>query len=239
MSRLPSAEARTGLVPSVDLPPGWTDARLAVLFHAVFAGVALVVLAVPVGSTGVAVLALVVTYHVALLLTARRPPAQGWTTAWLVLAPLSVLMVLPDWFLSSVLGSLAFADTGAPFVGTVPVFMAGMWVLALFPLVLVAALAEQRLGERAALAVVAAAGLALFWGAEVLAPVVPLWQPVGVPTVGGVAAYVLPAEVLLSVGAWLLVRGTRWRRPGVTAVGVVMLPLVYLGALAVGYQALG
>jgi hypothetical protein len=174
-----------------------------------------------------------------LLLTARRPPAQGWTTAWLVLAPLSVLMVLPDWFLSEVLATLDFADTGAPFVGTVPVFMAGMWVLALFPLVLVAALAEQRLGERAALAVVAAAGLALFWGAELLAPVVPLWQPVGVQTIGGVAAYVLPAEVLLSVGAWLLVRGTRWRRPAVTALGVVVLPLVYLGALAVGYQFIG
>lgn len=57
--------------------------------------------------------------------------------------------------------------------------------------------------------------------------------------VGGVAAYVLSAEAVLSVGTWLLVRVTAWRTPGAVAVGVLGLPLVHIGALAVGYQVLG
>lgn len=234
----PAPDQRVPLLPEVELPTGWVDGRLGLAFHLVFGLVAVIVLMLPT-PTGPSVLTLVVAYHVGLLVTARRPVAAGWARAWMVLAPLSVLMVLPDWFLSDVLDTLVFADTGAPFIDTVPVFMAGMWVLALFPLVLVACAVEERLGPSSGLAAVALAGLALFWAAERLAPVIPLWEPQAVTLVAGAAAYVLPAEVLLSVGAWLLVRGTLWRRPMVTAGGVVLMPLVYLGALAVGYQLLG
>jgi threonine/homoserine/homoserine lactone efflux protein len=52
-----------------------------------------------------------------------------------------------------------------------------------------------------------------------------------------VAVYVLPAEVVLAVAAWLLVRG---RRPAAwTAVGVLALPFLYTGLAATGYQLLG
>lgn len=223
----------------VALPSGWTDARLALTFHATVALGCVVVLALPVPSTGMSVLLIVLGYHLAMLGVGRQPVAQGWWTAWAVLAPLSVLMVLPDWFLSSVLGTLRFAETGAPFVGTVPVFMAGMWVMALFPIVLVAATTERRLGPRAGVAAAGLGGLLLFWAAERLAPVIPLWEPVDVQQVAGVAVYVLPAELVLSIGAWVLVRGSTRRPRGATAVGVVLLPLVYLGALALGFQFLG
>jgi hypothetical protein len=197
-----------------------------------------VVLALPVPALGWRVTALVVAFNLALPALARRWALPGWHRAWAVLAPLSVLMVLPDWFLSAVLGTLTFPDTGAPYLGTVPVFMAGMWTMALFGLVVLGAVVEQRRGARAGLLAVALGGLAVFVGAEWLAPVVPLWEPVGVATVAGVAPYVLPAEVVLSVAAWLLVRGSD--RPRVwTAAGVIALPFLYLGLLATGYQVLG
>lgn len=228
-----------GLLPPLSLPVGWTNPRVALGFHAAVAAVALGVLALPWPDLGWRVTAIVVAYHAGVLVVGRTSIGTGWTTAWLVLAPVSVLMVLPDWFLSSVLGTLEFADTGAPFIGTVPVFMAGMWVMALFPLVLVAAAVEQRAGPGAGAAAVALAGLLLFYGAELIAPVVPLWEPVDVPMVGAVAVYVLPAEVLLSVGAWLVVRGALWRARSVTALGALALPVLYTGALALGYQAFG
>ena len=233
------AEQSVGLLPPVSLPRGWTNARTALGFHAVVAVVAVGVLALPWPDLGWRVTAIVVGYHLGVLAVGRRSAGAGWTTAWLVLAPVSVLMVLPDWFLSSVLGTLEFADTGAPFIGTVPVFMAGMWVMALFPLALVAAVVERRAGPVAAVTAVALAGLILFYAAELIAPVVPLWEPVDVPMLGAVAVYVLPAEVMLSVGAWLVVRGALWRARGVTALGVLVLPIAYTGALALGYQAFG
>lgn len=230
---------RVPLLPPTQLPLGWTNARLGVLFHAGVAALAFAVLLLPAPEIGMRVFVVVLAYHVGMLLVGRLSAGAGWTQAWFVLAPLSVLMVLPDWFLSDVLGTISFADTGAPAIGSVPVFMAGMWVMALFPLVLVAAGAEKAWGARAALVAVAVGGLLLFWAAELLAPVVPLWDPAGVRLVGGVAAYVLPAEVVLSVGTWLVVRGACWRSPLAVAAGVVALPLVYTGALALGYQALG
>jgi hypothetical protein len=198
---------------------------------------AVVVLALPVPALGLRITAIVVAFHVGMLALGRWAP--GWTTAWAVLAPLSVLLVLPDWFLSAELGTLVFPDTGAPFVGTVPVFMAGMWTMALFPLVLLGDAVESRGRPRAALVAVAVAGLALFWAAELLAPVIPLWEPVGVRLVGGVAAYVLPAEVVLAVAGWLLVRDVDSRPRVRTRAGVVLLPFCYLGLLATGYQVLG
>jgi hypothetical protein len=202
--------------------------------HAAVGVVAVVLLALPAPALGWRVALVVVAYHVAFLAVARTAAGAGWGTAYAVLAPLSVLMVLPDWFLSAELGTLRFADTGAWFVGTVPVVMAGMWVLALFPLVLTGAAVERRSGPAAAAGTVAVAGLALFLAAERLAPLVPLWEPVGVPLVAGVATYVLLPEVVLSVAAWWLVRGAASRPRILTAVGVVLLPATYLGLLAIG-----
>jgi hypothetical protein len=117
--------------------------------------------------------------------------------------------------------------------------MAGMWVIALFPLVVLGAWVEQRSDARAALAAVAVGGLTFFFVAEALAPLVPLWEPVGVAMLGPVAAYVLLPEMVLSVAAWLLVRGADRRPLAWTAAGVVALPFLYLGMLATSYQVLG
>jgi hypothetical protein len=224
------------------LPPGQPSlARLAPLgvLLAGTAAVTAVALALPAPALGWRLLAVVVLFHVAMLAMSARWALPGWRLAWCVLAPLSVLMVLPDWFLSAELGTLVFADTGVPVLGTVPVYMAGMWVMALFPLVVLGAWVEQRSDARAALAAVAVGGLTFFFVAEALAPLVPLWEPVGVAMLGPVAAYVLLPEMVLSVAAWLLVRGADRRPLAWTAAGVVALPFLYLGMLATSYQVLG
>jgi len=227
---------RVGLLPEADLPSGWTAPAPALASHAVVAVVAVVLLALPWPALGVRITVIVLAYHLGMFLVGRTVWGQGWGRAWLVLAPLSVLMVAPDWFLSAELGTLSFPDTGAPFIGTVPVFMAGMWVMALFPLVLVAGWLEGRFGSRAGLTGSAIAGGLLFWAAERLAPLVPLWEPTQTDTVGGIAAYVLPAEVMLSAAGWLLVRDSLWRSRPVAAVGVLALPVAYTGVLVLGWQ---
>lgn len=226
------------LLPDVPLP-GPDTLRAAGWFLLGASGVTAVVLALPQPALGWRVTGLVLAFHAAWLVGALRPGREWWWACWAVLAPLSVLMVLPDWFLSAELGTLVFPDTGGPRLDTVPVFMAGMWTLALVPLVVLGTAVERRAGATRALAAVAVAGLALFWAAEALAPLVPLWEPVDVRLVAGVAVYVLPAEVVLSVAAWVLVRGASTRPRAWTAVGVALLPMVYLGMLATGYQLLG
>jgi hypothetical protein len=204
-----------------------------------FAAVSVVVLLLPAPALGLRVLGLVVAFHVALAFVATRPGADPWLRrAWAVLAPLSVLMVLPDWFLSDVLGVLSFPDTGGPFIGTVPLAMAGMWTIALLPIVGIALAVGLRFGGGAGLATAAGAGLALFLAAERLAPALPLWEPVGVREVAGVALYVLPAEVVLCMCAYSIV-AARGMPVRATAALTALLPFTYLGLLATGYQFLG
>ncbi len=176
-------------------------------------------------ARGWLVLLAVVAYGVALPLVARAAGRADWLRLWAVLAPLSVLQVLPDWALVEVAGTLAFPDLGGPRVGdAVPLAMAGMWVPPLF----VALLAARGSAWRAAVAAVVVLG-----GAEVLAPVLGLWEPTGDLTeVAGVALYVLPAEALLGAAACLVVvhaRDLRARLAGAAAVA-----LLYTGALVVG-----
>lgn len=224
----------------VAVAPQTTNRRSGwIAFHAAFAVVAVAVLLIGVPQTGVRVLALVVAYNIALPIYARRTEDDDLWVTWTVLAPMSVLMVLPDWFLSAELGTLRFPDTGAPYIGTMPAFMAGMWAVALIPLMMIGRAVEAKRSVTTAFAAVAMSGLALFIAAEKLAPSIPLWEPVGVTQVGGVAVYVLLPEVALCIASYELVRGARQRPVPLSIGGIVVIPFMYLGMLATGYQFLG
>jgi hypothetical protein len=207
------------------------------VFHGVFALVVVAVLLLPVGQTGARVLLLVIAYNVALPWTARRTGDERLWHTWTVLAPMSVLMVLPDWFLGAVLGSISFPDTGSPYIGTMPLFMAGMWTIALLPISMLARQVEDTRGPKAGFITAGTAGLALFIAAEFLAPAIPLWEPVGVLQVAGIALYVLLPELALCLATYALVR-VRHDLP-VTVGGIIAVPFMYLGMLATSYQFLG
>lgn len=204
-----------------------------------FAVVAGVVLLLPMPALGWRILGLVVAYNVLVVATARRTADRTLWRAWAVLAPLSVLMVLPDWFLSEVLGTLNFPDTGGPFIGTVPLFMAGMWTIALLPVVLLALAVAAHRGVTAGVVTAGLVGLGLFYVAELVAPSIPIWEPVGVQMIAGVAIYVLLPELVLSAAAFLIVWAAFTLPWKAIAWMVALLPFAYLGMLASGYQFLG
>jgi hypothetical protein len=224
---------------AADDRPEYRRIRTWVLGFLGFAVIAVVGLMLPFGSLGLRVLLLVVAFQVGVVLLAQQTGDRILLRAWLVLAPLSVLMVLPDWFLSAEVGSLLFPDTGAPFIGTVPLFMAGMWTIALLPVVLIGIVVADRRGMMAGAAAAAVAGLLLFWAAEVAAPMIPLWEPIGASMVAGIAIYVIVPEVVLSAAAFVIV-ATVGRVPLPATVALTaLLPFTYLGMLAASYQFLG
>lgn len=212
-----------------------TSRRIAL--HSGFAILAVVVLLLPGGSLGPRVLALVVLYHCAVVVLA--PHDGDLRRMWLVLAPLSLLMVLPDWFLSQELATLYFPDTGSPFLGTVPIFMAGLWTIALLPVMLLAESAERARGVATGFVTASAVGLLVFTAAEWMAPGIPLWEPRNVATLAGVAPYVLVPELGLAVATYALVRGAGRRPKVATAGGIVAVPFMYLGMLVASYQFVG
>lgn len=225
------------------------EVRDAVVFHAAFAVLAALVLAVPavaLPSRGVVLdvalgwllVAVVVAYNVALPLAGRAWGHAEWVRLWTFLMPLSVFQVAPDAFLASVLGVLDFPETGGPRLGDVPLAMAGMWTIPLW-LALFAALRLS--GGDLARGAVWAAALAgvLLVGAEATLWMVPIWRAVGVSTVGPVAVYVVLPEILLGAVAWLAYRLTGSASRPVQVGAAALVSLVYLGALAASFGVLG
>lgn len=71
--------------------------------------------------------------------------------------------------------------------------------------------------------------------AEATLTLLPVWEPVGVTTVGGFAPYILPPEMLLG---WMMFAGGRWTRTGPRRAVVAvtgLIALAYAGAATVSW----
>ena len=186
---------------------------------------------------GQAITAVVGLYLVLLYLGAWLRSHHELLDAFAFLLPLSACQVLPDLLLVTQLGTLTFPALGAQGFGPVPAYMAGLWVA---PLLIVIWLAEIAHRANAVLAACAAllASLAVFGAAEwAAAHVLPLWRPRNVDTWQGVALYVLTAEALLGLVAWLVFTQVRHRTVFMKAFGAVLVSMFYAGALFVSHLA--
>lgn len=179
-------------------------------------------------AQGWGVLVCVVGYVVALQWACRSTGRGDLLALAGFLALVSVFQVLPDWVLAEVLGTLRFPDRGGPRLDDViPLAMAAMWVAPLFAAV---ALAGGRPGRAALLSAV------IFLGAELLAPALGLWRPVGdTHRLLGVAVYVVPAEAALGWAA-----ATAFGRVGRSSLPVrvgaaLAVSTFYLGALVMAH----
>lgn len=202
-----------------------------VVLHALFLAAGAVALSLDAPAQGWGVLACVTAYAVGLPLVCRATGRAdlGALAGFLLLV--SACQVLPDWVLVDLVGTLRFPDTGGLRVDdSIPLAMAGMW---LAPLFVALALSGGRPGRAAVLAA------AVFAGAEVLAPVLDLWEPVGdTVRVLGVAVYVVPAEAALGWAAATAVAHVRGRSLPVQAGAALAVSTFYLGALVLAHFAL-
>ncbi len=208
----------------------------ALAFHIAFAVAAAGTLAMPVATLGTRIWALVLGYNLALPVAARALGHREWLTLWLFLVPVSALQVFPDWVLSAVLGVLVFPDTGGPRIDTVSASMAGMWTIALFPIVYVGLRVEERRGQTAAMIAVAVASLVVLVGSEAISWRIPIWYARDVAMLGHVALYVVIPEIVLGVATFRVFTATVERSLGWRLAGALGLMLFYLGALMASYH---
>ncbi len=167
------------------------------LLHALFGFTALFALNAEVFTLGWRITGLVIFYNLLLPAFARAVNYSGWLELWTYLLPLSILMIAPDWFLAEVLGVLVFPDTGAPFVGPVPIFMGGMWVVPLFIIIYIG----RRFRGRYAPYLAGLASGVIFLASEATLWQIPIWMAQNVAQVGHVAWYLVAPLTMLGVFA--------------------------------------
>lgn len=187
-----------------------------------------VALALDPPAQGWAVLVCAVGYVVALLWVCHATGNGELFSLAAFLVLVSIFQVLPDWVLVEVVGTLGFPDLGGPRIDdAIPIAMAVMWVAPLFVAV---ALAGGRPGRSALLAAI------VFFGTEVLAPTLGLWEPVGdTRQVLGVALYVVPAEAALGWATATAYAAVRQRSLPVQAAAALAVSTFYLGALVLAF----
>lgn len=209
--------------------------RDALAFHAAFALLALVVLHLAEPALGMRISVLVVVYNLMLPAYAQWRGHDEWMDLWLFLLPLSVFMVLPDWMLASVLDSLVFPRTGAAYIGAVPVFMAGMWVIPLFMLVMLERAVRPRWGLAAGCAITVLMSALVFLGSEAIAWQIPIWSAKNVAHWHGIAFYLIPALLLLGPVTAFAYEACLRRSPWQRLMAAAMVTALYAGSCLLFY----
>ena len=162
----------------------------------------------------------------------RRHPE--WLSLWFFLLPLSAAQVLPDLALASVAKVLVFSDLGQPRIGgEVPVYFMGMWMMLLFPILLIGNATRSRYLNTAVMAFIAFA----FW--EWAARPLNIWHAQDVLMSHGIALYVLVPEVLLCLAALWMYRLTGESHIIARVFGALSVPVFYAGALFISLALIG
>lgn len=230
-----------------------SDAAFLIRFHTGFAAVAAVVLGPSLPhadaaylpdapySSGVAVCMLILIWHAAIATCTRDRPHLH--QMWRFVACLSVFMVVPDWVLADVLGTLVFPEDGAWKIGgAVSVYMAGMWSIPLLWLLACFPPGAESSGP-SALELLGAAAVALlvFGASEQLTVPLRLWVATSKVrhTAGHVALYVLPAEAALGAATLHAYRTTAaapgWSGTCRRLLAAAAVAVLYTGALVISY----
>jgi len=147
-----------------------------------------------------------------------------------------MLMVIADVFHSDYQDILVYPDTGGPFIGPVSAAMAGMWTIALFPIILLGRHVESKKGNKnAGFATVTMAGLALFMAAESTSWRILIWETKNCRQWGEMAYFPIPAVVLLTLTTYYASSELGPKSFVVKCVAAVLLVLTYVGTAAIGY----
>jgi len=211
------------------------EQRDILFFHTGFAILVAFALVLPFASLGMRILLLVVIYNIALPIFTYLSGYPQVLNLWVFLAPLSLLMIFPDWFLAAKLNILVFPKTGSPFIGPVPLFMAGMWNIPLFIILYLGEQTEKSFNRTYALIAVAFLSLIVFVSSEAVMWTIPVWYAQNVTQVAHVALYVIIPEIVFGLSAYLAYRITETKNWQTRLLAVYMVEALYLGNLSLFY----
>lgn len=184
-------------------------------------------------TVGQATWIVVITYNVSLPTYFFQRGDLEVVEIWSFLLPLSLLQIIPDWYLVDIQQTLVFPTATGPL--PVPIFMAGLWTFPLMLTTVTGLYLHRRNGLLAGYASAIAAGILVFGAGELVLTDVGVWRADRVLEVRGLAAYILPAELLLVAATLYAYEQVEWRSPWHRISASPIIMLMYLGAATTSY----
>jgi hypothetical protein len=204
--------------------------------HIIFAVFAAAVLVFPLGlSVNILLLIVVVFYNLLIPLVARWREHPDWFEIWEFVVILSLLQIFPDWFLAEGLNALNFIDQSPPMVGSVPLYMGGLWAIPLFVVIYVSSKITQERGRLQGYSVAAILSLVIFGIAEATMWTLSSWETLAKVTVGHVGLYILVPEMILGMTALLAYDSVKGKGLLYTLVASYLVMTLYIGNASLFY----
>ena len=170
------------------------------IIHLIFVALCVLILLIPIsGSIGFKIFILVLIYNIIIPLFAYLRNHTEWINIWLFVFILSLFQVWPDWFLSAELGILVFPEDGFVKIGTVSLYMAGLWAIPLFLIIFIGSYLQENYSMQKVYLIVAFLSLIIFGLAEQTIWMIESWYAQNVIMVGHLALYIVVPEVILGI----------------------------------------
>ncbi len=199
--------------------------------HVIFGVIAAITLLFPFSAAiSGKLLALVIIYNGLIIIEFYGKGYDDWKSIWIFSIILSLLMVLPDWYLAETLGALQFPDDGIPMIGgAIPIYMAGLWTIPFFIIVFIGKEVQKRKSEKVAYGIVSIISILIFILAELTLVYLPSWTATVVGMTGNLAWYIIVPELLLGLSAFFCYNIVKDKQIWMKALGAFIVMIFYIG----------
>lgn len=208
----------------------------ALFTHLLFIIICVIVILIPFDiGIGLKLFILVVIYNVLLGVVCIWRRYKVWVSIWLYVLILSIFQVFPDWFLSAELGILVFPDDGFIKVGTVSLYMMGLWAIPLFLITFIGTSIQERISKLGTYLVVALLALVIFGLAEQTMWMLNSWYAQNVTMIGRLALYIIIPEIILGLSTYFGYEITKEKNHLLKIPVTFIIMILYLGNAAFFY----
>ncbi|MFX0001722.1 MAG: DUF6989 domain-containing protein [Candidatus Hodarchaeota archaeon] len=178
---------------------------------------------------------LVIIYNVMIGLIGIWRKYDVWINIWIFILLISIFQIFPDWFLSSELNILVFPEDGFIKVGTVSLYMLGLWVIPLFLITFIGTSFQERFSKLRTYLVVSLLSLIIFGLAEQTMWMLQSWYAQNVTMIGHVAVYIIIPEIILGLSTYIGYRLLQEKNHLIKIPIAFIIMLLYLGSATFFY----
>ncbi len=196
------------------------------IIHVLFALLCGIVLLIPI-SLGFRLTILIALYIIAIPIISTFRGYTEWRNIWFFSLILSLFQFFPDWFLSAQLDILVFPEDGFLRIGTVSVYMAGLWTIPLFMIIFLGNRTEKRISRNYSYPIVAIASLLIFGLSEQFLAI--SWHAQNVTMISNIAIYIIIPEILLGITTYWMYLQTKEKSLPEKISGAFLIMIIYLG----------
>ena len=216
------------------LPFLYQEESDALLVHILFSIQCIIVLLFPLDvPLGIRMTILVLSYNFLIPVVGKYRGYSDWVNIWIFSFVLSLFQLFPDWFLSEQLDILIFPDDGFVRIGSVSIYMLGLWAIPVFMILFIGIRSKIRYSERAVYFIVGVLSFLIFASSELF--LYTSWHAQNVTMISNVAVYILIPEILFGLTSYWMYQQIRNTNIFKKISGAATVMIFYLGNAALFY----